>query len=278
MHSILFHLGPFTIRSYGLLLAVSFMAGIWLAGRRSSGTSIRPAQITDLSLYLILSSILGARLFYVALHWGEFSDHPLNIVNPFQNSGEFGVAGLVFYGGFIFGVLTSLWYAFRKGIPFWLLADVMSPSIALGLALTRVGCFLNGCCFGTPCDLAWGVLFPPDSPAGSLFQVPVHPSQLYESLGALVILFVLFIVDRHKPFNGFTFWIFSALYGVLRFSVDLTRHYDVESSFRILGHAFSVNQFISAGLVLGAFIFIAWPRRRPRPPRPMATPRERAFS
>lgn len=271
MHSVLFHIGPFTIRSYGLLLALSFLFGIWLAGRRARRTAIPSEQVMDLSLYLILSSVIGARLFYVFLHWGEFSNDLLSIVNPFQNPGEFGVAGLVFYGGFIFALLTSIWYTYWKGLSFWVLADVMSPSIAMGLALSRVGCFLNGCCFGKACDLPWAVQFPPDSPAGSLFHVPVHPTQLYESLGALVILGILLLIDRHKPFDGFTFWVFGALYGVLRFIVDLFRYYDPESSVRVFSHAFSVNQFISAGIFLGACIAFAWPRKRQDRIRPMAT-------
>jgi phosphatidylglycerol:prolipoprotein diacylglycerol transferase len=226
----------------------------------------------DLSLYLILFSIAGARLFYVALHWKEFSGDPLSIVNPFQNPGEFGVAGLVFYGGFLFGVLTAILYAVRKGISFLALADLMAPSIALGLTITRIGCFLNGCCFGTPCDLAWAVRFPADSPAGGLFQVPVHPSQIYESLGAFVVFCALLIVDRHRPYSGFTFWTFLGFYGVLRFLVDLSRYYDPGSSLRLMGHAFSVNQVISVCLVLTALAAFAWPRKSPPSRRPMARP------
>jgi phosphatidylglycerol:prolipoprotein diacylglycerol transferase len=274
MRSVLFHVGPFTVRSYGLLLALSFLLGIWLAGRRARRTAITSEQIVDLSLYLIISSVIGARLFYVFLHWGEFSNDLLGIVNPFQTPGEFGVAGLVFYGGFLFALLTSIWYARWKRLSFWVLADVMSPSIALGLALSRVGCFLNGCCFGKACDLPWAVQFPPDSPAGSLFRVPVHPAQLYESLGALFILGILLVVDRRKPFEGFTFWVFGGLYAVLRFTVDVFRYYDPESSVRVFSHVFSVNQFISAGIFVAACVAFAWPRKRQdRTPPPVATPR-----
>ncbi len=259
----LFHIGPFAVRSYGLLLALSFLVGIWLAGHRARRTVMMPEQVMDLSLYLIISSVIGARLFYVVLHWGEFSNDLFGIVNPFQNPGGFGVSGLVFYGGFLSAVLTGVWYAFRDDLSFWLLADVMSPSIALGLALARGGCFLNGCCFGVPSNLPWAVQFPLDSPAGSLFQVPIHPTQVYESLGALLIFGVLLIIDRHRSFDGFTFWALGAMYGVLRFIVDLFRYYDAESTVRVFNHAFSVNQFISAGIFLAACVAFARARKRP---------------
>ncbi len=259
MYPVLFHIGSLAIRTYGVLLAFSFLAGIWLARKRAERTIITSDQILDLSLYLIISSVLGARLLYVVLHWGEFSDNLFLIVNPFQSPGEFGVSGLVFYGGLLSGTLTGIWFAFRNDLPFRVLADVMTPSIALGLAISRIGCFLNACCFGLPCEQPWGVRFPIDSVAGNLFHGPIHPTQIYSSVGAAFIFGIVWLIDRHRPFDGFSFCVFLALYGVLRFTVDFFRFYDAESIVRIFDIPFSVNQLISLGFFIAAWVaYVKW--------------------
>lgn len=261
MHSVLVKIGPLTIRGYGLMLALAMLCGMYLAMWRARRAGVEPNKVESLSLYLIVAAVVGARLFYVAFHWHEFSDDLLDIVNPIHEY-ELGCSGLVFYGGLILAVLVSVLYARRERLSFWVLADVFAPSIALGIFLTRIGCFLHGCCHGKPCDLPWGVTFPPESPAGYEFpNIPLHPSQLYSSLYGLLIFGILIFVERYKRSEGFTFWILVGLYGIARFSVDFVRYYD-SMLVDVGGIHLTVNQWISAGLfVLACVMFWRLGRR-----------------
>ena len=264
MHAVLFKIGPFAIRGYGLMLAIAFFVGIYMALRRSKRVGISSRNIVDLSVYIMISSILGARLFYVVSHWEEFSNRPLDIFNPFQSSGEFGIAGLVFYGGLLAATSVAIWYMRRHRMPVWKVTDVFAPSIALGIFFTRIGCFLNGCCFGTPADLLWGMVFPESSPAGYVFpHTPIHPAQLYSSLYGLAIFGLLLFLERFKRFDGFTFWVFVLLYAAARFSVDFVRYYEHSMTlFRVIDGPISVNQGISVGLFLLGWMMLFMLRRR----------------
>lgn len=257
MRSVLFQVGPLAIRGYGLMLALSFLIGIGWAMRRARRSGMDPNRVSDLSLYLILSAILGARLFYVVFHWEEFASDPWSIINPFQEGGGIGLSGLVFYGGLILALLTSVLYTRLRGLPFWKIADLFAPSIALGLGLTRIGCFLNGCCFGKACTLPWGMVFPQDSPAGHVFpDTPIHPTQLYEMAYGLVIAGIIVGMERFKRFEGFTFALLIGLYGIARFLVDFVRYYD-SMLLPVDGVQITVNQVISLGLILLSIVLFA---------------------
>jgi len=159
MHPILVHLGKLQIRSYGFMLALSFLLGIWLASKRARRAGVDPQKILDLSVIIILAAVVGSRLLYVMFHLDQYSN-PLDMFALWQG-------GATFYGGFILAVIASYWWVQKHKIPFLQMADIMAPSIALGLIFTRIGCFLSGCCYGKPTTHSWGVVFPPDSPAGA---------------------------------------------------------------------------------------------------------------
>ncbi len=256
MRSILFEistpLGHLQIRGYGLMLAFAFLCGIYLAVRRGKQVGIKRADIVDLSLYIIIAAVIGARFAYVLFHWNEFSESPLDIVNPFGGD-SIGISGLVFYGGLILSIFASVVYTRKRNISFWKMADVMAPSIALGIFFTRIGCFLNGCCFGRECDLAWGVVFPDESLAGYIFpDAKIHPTQIYSSLYGLGIFGILTFIERFKSFDGFTFWSFVGLYSIARFSVDFLRYYDSMILFNIGNVPMNANQGLSAVLFFTA--------------------------
>jgi len=207
VHTTLVRIGPLAIRSYGLMLALSFLLGILFARSRAKKAGVDFQRIMDLTVIVIVASVIGARGLYVVFHLKEFSSNPLDIINPFQGGGDVGIQGLTMYGGVILSILLSLWFLKRHGLPVWKVADVVAPCIALGIFLTRIGCFLNGCCFGTPCDLPWCVVFPAESAAGYFFpDTHIHPTQLYSSLYGLVILGLLLLSERRVQFDGFTFW------------------------------------------------------------------------
>lgn len=260
MHPILLDLGRFQIRSYGFMLAVSFLLGIWLAGRRARKYGVDPQKILDLSVIIILAAVVGSRLLYVVFHLEQYAN-PLDMFALWQG-------GATFYGGFLLALAASYWWVQKNGISFLTVADIVAPSIALGLVFTRVGCFLSGCCFGKPTMHAWGCVFPPDSPAGSaaaqaaarmgLDQVALHPAQIYSSLKGLVIFVVLMALQPVLRKRGATFGLFLVLYGVGRFTIDFFRFY--EESARVLA-GLSFNQVISVGLVALGLVLLA--RRAP---------------
>jgi len=254
MHPILFKIGWFELHSYGLFLALAFLTAII----RAKKFGINPSIIMDLSMVIIISSLIGSRFLYVILHIEEFRGKYLDIINPFQSSGEFGIAGLTMLGGVIFALFSTIFYTRIKNLSFLKTADILSPSIALGVGITRIGCFLNGCCYGVECNLPWGMVFSPESPAGyHFYDIAIHPTQLYSSLGGFIIFFILIYIGKHKIFNGIIFYSFLILYSIDRFIIDFFRYYEKEMILFTIGEVnFSVNQGICILLFLIGVTFI----------------------
>lgn len=260
MHPILIDLGRLQIRSYGFMLAISFLLGIYLAGRRAKRFGIEPQKILDLSVLIILAAVVGSRLLYVVFHLQQYSN-PLDVFALWQG-------GATFYGGFLLALAVSYWWLRRHRLGFLNVADVMAPSIALGLVFTRIGCLLSGCCFGKPTTEPWGLVFPPDSPAGAaaaivasqrgVAHVALHPTQAYASIAGLIIFAILMLSEPRLRGRGSTFGLFLVLYGVDRFTVDFFRYY--EANARVL-MGLTFNQVISVVLfVIGIFLLF---RRSP---------------
>jgi phosphatidylglycerol:prolipoprotein diacylglycerol transferase len=262
MHPVLFKIPfiNFPIHAYGFMLALSFLFGIWLASARAKRAGLNPVVIADVGFWVILAAIVGSRAYYVVLHFEEFSGNLLAIINPFHG-GMVGIGGLVMYGGFIGAVLASVFYFHSKRIPFLPYADASAPSVALGVALTRIGCFMNGCCYGSAAAHG-GVSFPLSSAAG-VYQHEIHaaglyPAQLYESAGGLLVVLLLLLVERKKIFTGFLFYALGLMYAVLRFAVDFFRFYGPDERLGGLSH----NQIVCiilfivfGGLMLRGFLF-----------------------
>lgn len=263
MRPVLFHIGSLPIRSYGLLIAVAFLLGIWLGRRRAARRGLDPDLIIDLSVVVILVAIAGARLAYVAVRWDYYFHDPLAILRIWEG-------GLAQYGGMIAGTLVGLWFFRKRGVDIWEGADILAPSLALGVAIGRIGCFLNGCCFGKACDLPWGVVFSRDSIAGMQFPgVHLHPTELYESLMAFIVFLVLLAVDRRRPFRGLLFWLFVTLLSAYRFLVDPIRHYESESiAVRLGGLALTNNQVVGLALMALSAVFLVRLSRAARPAGP----------
>lgn len=266
MHPVLFKIGHFELRSYGLLLAISFLLGIVIAVRRAKKRNIDGEKIMDLSVVIIVSSIVGARLLYVLFHLEEFAGRWTDTFNPFQSSGQVGIAGLTMLGGVVLAVISSLIYLRIKKLPVLRIADIVVPVFFLGEAITRIGCFLNGCCFGKPCHGGWFcVTFPPDSAAGSIFQnTALHPAQLYSSLYALVVFIVLMLLDRKPHYDGFLFYLFFILYGIGRFIIDFFRYYESSMVVATIGATpISLNQLISLiFIIIGVGLLVLQGRKQ----------------
>ena len=191
MHPEIAHWGILHIRSYGLMLAVAFLLGTWLGLRESKRLGLDEDKVVNVILVVLIASVLGARALYVMEHVQEFRREWGSVLALWQG-------GLTLYGGIVAGTVAGLMAARRFGLPMWTLADALTPSLALGAGIGRIGCFLNGCCYGRPTTLPWGVVFPPDSYAGLEFgNATVHPSQLYLA-GAAFLLFLLTWVLRKR--------------------------------------------------------------------------------
>ncbi len=247
MCPVLFKIGPVSIKSYGLFLVFAFIAGIILALWRGKKKGVRPEKIIDLTLLVLISSLVGSRFFYVVYHLDEFQGHFWDVINPFQSSGEIGIGGLSMMGGVVLSIVAGIIYLFLKKMPVWKIADIVAPSFALGLGFARIGCFLNGCCPGKVTDSFLGVVFPPDSFAGYFFPgTRLLPTQLFESLAGFVIFSLLILSERFKTFEGFTFWLMLVFYSVWRFIIDFFRYYEQSMVVASFGSIrFSANQVLS---------------------------------
>jgi len=252
MFPVLIKLGPVAIRTYGFLLALSFILGIWLSSRRAKREGLSLEWLPDLSLIVLISAIVGARFFYVIYHLEEFQGHLLDMINPIQSSGEIGLGGLSMFGGLVLAIVCGLVYIGAKKLPVWRIADIIAPSIMLGLGIARIGCFFNGCCFGKPSQSGIALIFPLDSPAGFIFpQTPIFPIQLVASLTGFLIFGVLLALEKFKRFQGFTFWLMLAFYSVARFTIDFFRYYEENVIFaRIGGIRLTVNQALTVIIFL----------------------------
>ena len=267
MHPVLFRIGPFALRSYGVLLALSFFLGILLASRRLTKMGGDGAKMIDLAVVIIITSIVGSRLFYVAFHWDEFAGRLTDIVNPFNNPEGIGIAGLSMDGGVFLAVLCGLLYLRLTRQPVLLTLDALAPSFGLGIFLTRIGCFLNGCCFGRPCATGLGIVFPPESLAGWQYPgLPLHPAQLYNAAGGMIMLGLLLWLERYRTFRGFTFLLAVMLYGILRLLVDFYRHFEENVIIFHLGEfGLTANQVISGLAMLTALVLFVLFHIRSRP-------------
>lgn len=259
MHPELFHIGRFSLRSYGVMLAIAFLVGILLAIKRASKRGISPKFMNDLSFIIVIASIIGSRFFYVVFHLDEFRGHWLDIISPVQSDGSCGIAGLSMLGGVVLALLSGIFYAAYKRVDIYDLGDSVAPSIALGFGFGRIGCFLNGCCFGLPTSSKLGVIFPPGSPAGETFpQTPLIPTQLYASALGFIIFALLLLIERiAKPPKGVIFGLFLLLYGIDRFWLDTIRYYETNAIFASFGSfRLTYNQIIVVVLAILGIIFI----------------------
>lgn len=255
MHPELFKIGPLTIHTYGVLVAAGFLLGLALAVKQARKEDIPPNKIVDLGFYMLLSALIGSRLFYVMINAGHYIKNPLDVFKVWEG-------GLVFYGGLLFTVPIALWYMKKNALSVWSTADLFAPSLAIGHAIGRIGCFYSGCCYGKPAEgLPWAVIFT-DPQSLALIGVPLHPTQLYESLGEFIIFFMLIILRKYKSFNGQLFITYIILYSVLRFIIEFYRG-DVARGF--ISPHISLSQGVSILMFLVAMAgFIMLRHGKPR--------------
>ncbi len=257
MHPILFEiprmeflnwvLGPIPIRLYGLMIGLGFVLGIFLAARQAKKEGVNPDRVLDLGVYVLLAAIVGARALFVLTDLHEFAGKPLEAFALWKG-------GLVFYGGLLAAVPIGIWYLKKHGLPVWKTVDIMAPSIALGQAFGRLGCFSAGCCYGAPSHGWFSVVFN-DPHSLAPLGVPLYPTQLTESFGAFLIFGALLFLRRYKKFDGQLFWLYVVFYAVLRFIIEFFRGDAIRGLY--FGNAISTSQLIAIGM-LALSGFMLW--------------------
>ena len=236
MKNELFTIGPFTVYSYGFMIAVGVFAAWLTAEYRAKKYRADTDQIFFLVLWCLVGGLLGAKLLFWITEWKEVAADPGFILRTMTD-------GFVVYGGIIGGIIAGWLYSRITKLNFLKYFDLMIPSVALAQGFGRIGCFLAGCCYGRETDAFWGVTFPEGSfaPAG----VPLIPTQLLSSAGDFLIMAVLLIYSRHSKKTGNTGALYLLLYGIGRFLIEFLRSDD-----RGTVGMLSTSQFISIGIVL----------------------------
>ena len=226
----IFQIRPYRDKSLRFDAHLLFSTGVIYVYRVSRKRKIPFDPLLTLAYIMIFGGVLGARLFYVLFHLDEFKNDWLASINPFH-SGQFGIAGLNLYGGFSLRLFSFYLYS-EKRLPLLSTLDLFAPTVGLGLIFTRVGCFLNGCCFGTPTDLPWGVEFPNDSIPFYIFGTEhLHPAQLYSSLYGLLLFLVLHWRLKHKSFDGQVVSLLFMVEAIFRYLIEYVRYYETEMTF-----------------------------------------------
>jgi phosphatidylglycerol:prolipoprotein diacylglycerol transferase len=268
VHPQLFHIGSFSVPTYGVLVATGVLVGLFIAARLAKRQGEDPDKAFDLGILAVLSAIVGAKLLLIINDWHTYVEHPREIFSLSMLQ-----AGGVFYGGLIAAIAASVWYIRRHHMPVLKTCDAFAPGLALGHAIGRLGCFSAGCCYGKPTSLPWGVVFTnpiAHENSGTPLNIHIHPTQLYESGIELINFFLLYWLIRHKRFNGQVIGAYMFLYGFARYFIEFVRD-DPER-----GNVFGImtgTQLISLMLVVagGLIWFFKGRVRQTHTARPVAS-------
>jgi phosphatidylglycerol---prolipoprotein diacylglyceryl transferase len=259
LHPILISIGSFHLPTYGTLLVLAILGGIYTAIRLGRRVGLDSALILDFCTWLILVALVGAKVLMILTDWTYYR---ANLGDIFSFSTL--MAGGVFYGGFIAALFFTVWYVRVQKLSFWKLADVLAPGVALGQSVGRLGCFSAGCDYGKPTNAPWGVVFTSNfahEVGGVPLGVRLHPAQLYESLATFVIFGLLLWWFPKKNRNGDVFLAYVGLYAIARFFLEFLRG-DEDRGF-VFHHLLSTSQFIALLALAGIAAVFIWRRVHP---------------
>jgi phosphatidylglycerol:prolipoprotein diacylglycerol transferase len=274
--------GGVKVFGYGMMLFLAFLASTQLAAWISRREKLNPEVIYDLTIWVFAGGLGGARLFYVIQYWNES-------IHSFWDVFRVWRGGIVLYGSIMGGTAAFFLYWFLRRFPLRPTLDAVAPALVLGVALGRLGCFLNGCCYGDVCDAAWGVRFPPGSPpwfkqvtdrvlpgvtpamaaearegrpaAGAPWSLPVHPTQLYSAVDALVLMSLLLAYYPLRRRDGEVMALLMVVYPITRFLIEYLRN-DEAAFFAGL----TISQNISVLILLSGLVYwyrlSRWPAER----------------
>jgi phosphatidylglycerol:prolipoprotein diacylglycerol transferase len=258
MHPKLITIGSFYLPTYGVLLAIAYLTAIWWLGRKAARENLPKERIFDLSLYILASAIIGAKLLLAVVDFREYLEDPHDAMELLRSGG-------VFQGGLIAATAVGFWYIRKHRLPLWRVTDMAAPSIALGEAIGRWGCFAAGCCYGKRTSVPWAITFTDPfahEAVGTPLNTPLHPTQIYLSLNALVLFAVCEYFYRRKKFDGEVFWIYVLGYALTRGIIEEFRG-DLVRGFVIPG-VLSTAQFIGVIMALASIVMLMLLSRRAR--------------
>lgn len=231
MHPIICKIGPLTVYSYGVMLTVAVLVCSFLLTREARKRGFSPDILLDLVFWAVMGGIIGARVFYILLNLDFYIQDPIEII-MLQHG------GLAFQGGLLGGMLTGLLFIRKHSLSLLTTLDLVAPYVALGHAIGRIGCFLNGCCFGR--EVPWGIYFPSH-------QANLHPTQIYESIGLLAVFIILKKRERNIKYPGQIFIWYLVLSSALRFVNEFYRADHID-----LWMGLSIFQIVSLVILFGS--------------------------
>ena len=252
MHPVVFEIGAIKIFSYGVLIAIGAIAGVWymaVRGKKELGLTFE--QANNLFLFIFVAAFVGGKLFLFFEDPSGYARNPMKLL---------GGRGFVFYGSFLLAIPTMLWFFRKHKLNAYRMLDIMAITTCLVHMFGRVGCFMAGCCHGIPTDSIFGVTYTDTTCSADPLNTPLHPTQLYEAgFIGLVMLYLFYLRDR-KKFNGQLFLTYLFLYGIGRFGLEYLRG-DLARGF-IIENILSHSQFIAL-LILGvvAVVYMRWSKQ-----------------
>ena len=225
----------FSIQAYPLFLLIAVIAGLWLAAHQARRLGLDPDHVYNLGFYTLLATLIGARLAFVIENWSAYRDAPLSALSPTTTA-------FAWPEGAVVGAIVALIYWLRYRLPAGLTLDAIAPGLALAMAIERLGAFLGGINFGEPTGLPWGVF---------MWGQVRHPVQIYEMVALLIILAILLWQQERRPFDGFTFVLFVALYAGSRLFLEAFR-----ADAALISGGLRAVQVIALGVLLLAVWFL----------------------
>jgi phosphatidylglycerol:prolipoprotein diacylglycerol transferase len=253
------------IRGYGMMLLAAAAAGTWLSVVRGRAVGIDADTILALGTEVFLWGLVGARLFYVLEYREQFFAAGMSWAESLAAVVNIAAGGLVVFGSLPTAALAAWRFAARRGLSLPVLADCIAPGLLVGLALGRIGCFLNGCCYGGPTDLPWAVQFPAGTapathhPAASGCSLPLHPAQLYAAIDAALLALLAIAYTPVARRDGEVFALVLTLHPLSRILLEMIRVDEPPA----LGTPLSISQLLSLGLLVLAGVLWWWIARQP---------------
>jgi phosphatidylglycerol:prolipoprotein diacylglycerol transferase len=251
LYPVLFYIGSFPVRSFDVLVIAGMIAGVALSGWRAQRAGLGGVKVMAGIITIVLLGLAGSRLGIVIVDLGYYVHHWREI---------FSLYGTGFQGALVTGILAVLVFARYLHVSFWRLGDLFAPGIVLGQAIGRLGCFLNGCCYGRPTDSFLGMYLP----GYGVDWEYRYPTQIMHTIANLLILVVLLRVERRKPFEGFVFLLYGLLYSAQRLLIDFLRDDGPTFGDCTPFAGIRITRVLSVATILLAAVLIAWRWARAR--------------
>jgi phosphatidylglycerol:prolipoprotein diacylglycerol transferase len=248
---------------YGVMLFLAFIGSMYIAAWRARREKLDPEVVYDMAFFVFIGGVIGARGFYVLQYWGDK-------VKSFWEIFELWKGGIVLYGSILGGTIGFLVYRWRRWFPILPMLDALAPALAFGIAIGRIGCFLNGCCYGDTCTLPWAVRFPKQSPPWvsevERSQIPpdadyslwLHPTQIYSTIDGLILFLLLSAYYPLRKRDGQVMGLLLVTYPITRFLVEYLRNDE-----GVFAAGMTISQLISLGLLAFGVAYRIVLSRRP---------------